>query len=68
MEQKQHEDERIIRIDELTRKVGLSRTTIWRRVKDNDLPRPIRLGGANTSAVGWRLSEIERWLIERETA
>ena len=60
------QDERIIRIDELTRKVGLSRTTIWRRVKDGDLPRPIRLGGPNTSAVGWRLSAIEDWLTKRE--
>lgn len=62
-----HQDERIVRIDELTRKVGLSRTTIWRRVKDGDLPPPVRLGGSNTSAVGWKLSEIERWLADRET-
>ncbi len=41
---------------------GLSRVTIWRRVRDGDFPSPIRLGGPKTRAVGWRRSEIEDWL------
>ena len=42
--------------------VRLSRVTIWRRVKDGDFPKPVRLGGPRSRAVGWRRTDIERWL------
>lgn len=38
------QQERIIRKSELSRMLGLSHPTIWRKVKDGELPAPIRLG------------------------
>ena len=52
----------ILRIAEVRRMVGLSRTSIWRRVKRGDFPAPRRLGGPDTRAVGWRRADIEDWL------
>ena len=36
--------DRILRIPEVVEITGLSRTTIWRRVKSGDFPAPVRLG------------------------
>lgn len=58
----------IVRIEEVMKIVRLSRTSIWRRVKDGDFPPPRRLGGQNTRAVGWTLKEIEDWLESRKPA
>lgn len=44
---------------------GLSRSTLYAQMKDGTFPRPIRLGAR---AVGWRKSDIEKWLSERESA
>jgi predicted DNA-binding transcriptional regulator AlpA len=37
---------------------GISRATIWRWVKNNKFPRPIKLGAGSTR---WRLSDLEIW-------
>jgi prophage regulatory protein len=42
---------------------GLPRSTLYQMVKDGDFPKPVRLG---KRAVGWRSSDIEQWLAERE--
>ena len=34
--------DRILRIPEVVRITGLSKTTIWRRVKSGDFPAPVR--------------------------
>ena len=39
---------------------GLSRTTIWRRVKDGTLPQPIELGGLRRWSKSEILARIER--------
>lgn len=52
----------IIRPSELTELLGLSRTTIWRRVRSGQLPPPVRLGGPGSRAVGWKRTEIEKWI------
>ena len=52
----------IVRIEEVTEITGLSRTSIWRRVKTGEFPNPLRLGGSNTRAVGWRRSDIDNWI------
>ena len=57
--------ENIIRLPRLMEMVGLSRTTIWRRVKSGELPPPVRLGGPGSRAVGWRKTAIEGWLRTR---
>ena len=58
--------ERIMRTPEVVKITGLSKTTIWRRVRSGDFPAPIRLGGLAARSVGWREAEIERWIDTRE--
>lgn len=55
-------EQAILRWRDIIRVVRLSRVTIWRRVKDGDFPKPVRLGGPRSRAVGWRRTDIERWL------
>lgn len=50
----------ILRIHGVKAKTGLSRATIYARVKANTFPRPVSLGGR---AVGWIESEVDAWLI-----
>jgi predicted DNA-binding transcriptional regulator AlpA len=54
--------DRIIRSKEVLEKTGLSRTTIWRLEKTGEFPRRVSLGG---NMIGWRLSEINRWIEKR---
>lgn len=55
----------ILRIKDITRITGLSRTSIWRYIKSGSFPRPISLGGPGTRAVGWYASEVKDWLENR---
>lgn len=56
-----HSD-RIIRINEVIERTGLSRTTLWRREINGEFPKRVSLGG---SAVGWKDSEVNEWLNTR---
>ena len=58
----QNEPERIIRAKEVQSIAGLSRTTLWRLENKGEFPRRVSLGG---NSVGWKLSEINRWIDER---
>lgn len=53
---------RIIRIQEVMNATGLSRSTIWRRVRGGEFPTPLRLGGLSSRSVGWREEDVEAWL------
>jgi predicted DNA-binding transcriptional regulator AlpA len=52
---------KIIRLDELSKLLGVSKTSLWRWRRDPSIgfPFPIMLG---SRLVGWRLIEIENWL------
>jgi len=39
--------------------IGVSTQTIWKWVKQNKFPQPIKLGGSITV---WRSSDIESWM------
>ena len=58
----------ILRMPAVIRMVGLSRTSLWRRIRSGDFPPPIRLGGEGSRAVGWRRADVERWLESRPAA
>ena len=60
---KQLEERRIVRRDEVSKLTGLARATIYKKVKDGSFPPPIRLGARS---VGWRLSDIDDWLQDPE--
>jgi prophage regulatory protein len=53
----------VIRFPQLQQLVGLSRVTVWRMENAQQFPRRIRL---STNSVGWKVSEIEKWLRTRE--
>ncbi len=55
--------DRIIRKAELLEITGLSSASLYRRMKEGDLPLPVRLG---PNSVGWRASEVQEWLDSRE--
>jgi len=50
----------ILRRPQVEARVGLSRSSIYARVKSGAFPAPVRLGSAR--AVGWIASEIDAWL------
>ena len=52
----------ILRTPAVLALIGLSRTSLWRRVRAGDFPAPVRLGGDGSRAVGWRRADVERWL------
>jgi prophage regulatory protein len=56
---------RLFRIRDVVLKVGLSHTTIYKRVKQGTFPAPVRVGD---NAVAWPSDEIDRWIGERLAA
>ena len=52
----------MLRVPEVMARTGLSRTTIWRRVRAGTFPAPISLG---ENSIGWPESAITAWLETR---
>jgi len=50
----------ILRRRQVEKRVGLTRSPIYARIKAGTFPKPISLGGGK--AVGWIESEIDDWL------
>lgn len=53
----------LIRINEVCRLTGLSRTTVWRRERAGDFPARRRLG---SNSVAWVLTEVIAWCEGRQ--
>lgn len=54
------QQERLIRLKELCRITGLSRTTIWRRTKEGKgFPQSFRI---SVNACAWKLSDVTAWM------
>ena len=53
---------RIIRLSEVLEMVPVSRSHVYRLERTNQFPRRLKLG---LRRVGWRESEIRRWIDER---
>ena len=58
----------ILRLPEVKAVTGLSKTTLWRRVRAKEFPAALRLGGPGSRAVGWRRTDVEKWLRERQAS
>lgn len=60
---------RVVRIAELTSRIGLSRSAIYERLNpaspthDPTFPAPIPLGTGPRPPVGWLDSEVDAWII-----
>jgi prophage regulatory protein len=52
----------ILRLPEVKRSTGLSRSTIYLRIAEGKFPKPVCLGGR---AVGWLAQEVQDWLQNR---
>ena len=52
--------DRFLRMPEVEATTGLSRSTVYRRVKAGTFPPPIPLGGPHV--VGWLQSHIVEWM------
>ena len=55
-------DNQMLRAPEVMARTGLSRVTIWRRVRAGTFPAPVQLG---ENSIGWPASEITAWLANR---
>ncbi|HDG1706715.1 TPA: AlpA family transcriptional regulator [Kluyvera ascorbata] len=59
---------RILRMTELTKILGLSRSTIYEKLNpksryyDVTFPKPVRLGAAS---IGWRSTSVDEWIASR---
>ena len=58
--------DRVLRPKEIRQLLGgISKSTLWRWISENQFPRPLKLG---ERAVGWRESTVEAWLDSRPAA
>ena len=48
---------------EITIKLGISHTTLWRLRRSGDFPQPIQL---SSRRIGWREDEVEEYLKSRQ--
>jgi prophage regulatory protein len=52
----------ILRLPDVKRSTGLSRSTIYLRIAQGTFPKPVSLGGR---AVGWLEADVQQWLQRR---
>jgi prophage regulatory protein len=57
-------ESRIMRLQAVCAHTGLSRTTMYRLVRQGQFPKPIRL---TTRTSGWLYDEVNAWIAERAT-
>jgi prophage regulatory protein len=55
----------ILRLPAVKSRTGLSRSTIYLRISNNEFPAPISLGAR---AVGWLEEDVNKWLAEKVEA
>ena len=57
--------EEILRKPRVLAIIGIGNTSLYEAIKRGDFPAPVKLG---LRAVGWRRSDIDRWLATRASA
>jgi prophage regulatory protein len=55
------QENRLIRLPEVMRRVGMARPTVYRAIKEGRFPEPVKVGSASM----WVEREIEAWIRER---
>lgn len=51
--------DRLLTIKQITAEIGISRSTIYRRIREGAFPKPVRIG---PRATRWRESAIRVWV------
>ena len=58
-------NDRLLRRRQVEEITGLSRSSIYRLMMDDEFPRPVKIGPA---AVRWKASDLTTWLESRPVA
>lgn len=53
----------IIRMDELSKRLGLAKSTLYQMIAGGRFPKPFSINGGK--AAGWLTSTVDQWLEER---
>lgn len=56
--------ERILRMRTVLERTGLSRSTLYRKMRDGTFPKQVRI---SEHCCGWRESAINRWIADPST-
>jgi len=62
-----HQDistDRIVRIRAVLVRIGLSRSTVYRKIQEGTFPQSVKL---SEHASGWRESELNQWIADPTT-
>ncbi|MGI4813411.1 MAG: helix-turn-helix transcriptional regulator [Janthinobacterium lividum] len=54
---------KVIRMKELTQKIGLGKSTIYRKINAKQFPVPFTIGMGR--AAGWLESDIDEWIRQQ---
>ena len=60
----QSQTDQILKLPAVMEIAKMSRSTIWRRVDAKSFPQPVRLGDSSSRSIGWRESDVIRWITE----
>jgi prophage regulatory protein len=55
---------RILRLESVLERTGLSRSTLYRKMQDRTFPRALRI---SARCSGWRESDVDEWIRDPET-
>ena len=53
--------DRIVRLNTVLARTGLSRSTIYRKIAEGTFPAQLRI---SVNGAGWRESDIDRWIAD----
>ncbi|WP_052074516.1 helix-turn-helix transcriptional regulator [Shewanella mangrovi] len=56
---------RLIRMNEVTQRIGLCKASVYNRINSGDFPKPVSIGGGR---VAWLESDIDQWIESRLSA
>ena len=58
--------DKYIKVGEISKILGVSRSTIYKWVEEGSFPKPVHFGDATkNSTMRWVQSELEEWLAKR---
>ncbi len=52
----------ILRLDDVVRRTGISKTTIYQLIRSGRFPQQRRLGGPGSRSVGWSARELDHYI------
>ena len=54
-------DTRLIRLPELTQRLGIGKTKLYALIKSGEFPKPVKLGKASL----WSSDKVSKWIDEQ---